>query len=228
MNFREVIERTFQGKAFARPLFYASPGGLRFELSESGAPLDQVLLALQKARLVCGDVFDSPNSLTVCLRLRATASPFGHRKTLIALRAAGVTIPSERSIWVEQASEEDRFDEGEETWWLNVAFRAPVVLVQNLLWCAFVTDFPCMSPRPGCNTYLFNLERGVMVFPYDDRGMDVVGPNHDLLRAIFLKHRQLLLEYDMPAMFETFEPGGHPSCQAPACEAGVGDVTAAR
>jgi Domain of unknown function (DUF3885) len=205
VNLRYAIEHTFEGKAFDRPLFHSYRGGLRFDLSEPGAPLDQVLLALQKARQICADVFESPNSLTACLRLRAAASRFGHRETILELRDAGIVIPSERSIWIERVDEEDWFDEGVEEWWLNVAFQAPLVRVQNFLWCAFSTDFGCISPRPGCHTYLFNLERGVMVFPYDDRGMDIVGSNHDLLSMIFQKHRKFLLAHDMPTMSETFE-----------------------
>lgn len=206
VDLRTVIERTFNGKAFARPLFYCFPGGLRFELSESGAPLDMVLQALAKAQPICEDIFGQTESLVVCFRRRAESSPFGYRKTIRELRNAGVVLPKARNIWLEAVEEEDWFDEGLEEWWLNIAFVAPVALVRNVLWCAFASDFGCIHPRPNCITYLFDLERGVMVFPYDDRGMDVVGPNHEVLSSIFAKHRGALLEYDMEVMLATFEP----------------------
>jgi hypothetical protein len=43
-----------------------------------------------------------------------------------------------------------------------------------------------------------------MVFPYDDRGMDVVGPNRSLLAGLYSKHHRYLLGHDLPAMKATF------------------------
>ena len=42
------------------------------------------------------------------------------------------------------------------------------------------------------------------MFPYDDRGMDVVGPNFQLLLALYQKHHSYLLQYDIEAMDATF------------------------
>nr|WP_259641718.1 DUF3885 domain-containing protein [Pseudomonas salomonii] len=43
-----------------------------------------------------------------------------------------------------------------------------------------------------------------MIFPYDDRGMDVVGPNTDLLLQLYRHHHAYLLDYDRPVMDITF------------------------
>lgn len=43
-----------------------------------------------------------------------------------------------------------------------------------------------------------------MVFPYDDRGMDVAGPNKDLLSQLYHQHNIYLLDYDRCAMDNTF------------------------
>lgn len=48
VNLQIEVERIFGCNTFARPLFYSYPGGLRFELSESGV-IDQFLTALRKA-----------------------------------------------------------------------------------------------------------------------------------------------------------------------------------
>lgn len=206
MNLQLAIEQIFEGQAFARPLFYSVPGGLRFELSVSGSAIEQFLMALDKARLICATIFDAPDSLVVCLRCWAKGGPFAYRNTLAALRAAGIAIPVERMIWLEAVPESDWLEEGVDERWLHLAFRAPVSLLPNLLWCAFAQDFS-IQPNPHCIVYLFNLDRRVMVLPYDDRGMDVVGPNHAFLASIFRQHRQFLLDYDLPTMLATFEPG---------------------
>nr|WP_279564018.1 DUF3885 domain-containing protein [Pseudomonas koreensis] len=43
-----------------------------------------------------------------------------------------------------------------------------------------------------------------MVFPYDDRGMDVVGPNKNLLLQLYRLHHTYLLDYDRHTMDTTF------------------------
>ncbi|MHC8338757.1 DUF3885 domain-containing protein [Pseudomonas sp. HLT2-19-2] len=39
---------------------------------------------------------------------------------------------------------------------------------------------------------------------YDDRGMDVVGPNKDLLSQLYRQHHTYLLDYDRHTMDTTF------------------------
>jgi hypothetical protein len=80
-----------------------------------------------------------------------------------------------------------------------------VHLLPNLLWCALASDFGSIKPNPGCSYYLFNLQEGLLAFPYDDRGMDVVGPNRDLLTMLYRKYGTYLLDYDRPAMQRSFE-----------------------
>lgn len=85
---------------------------------------------------------------------------------------------------------------------MNIAFRPPLSLLQNLLWCALAKDFGTIRPSPFCDIYLFNPALRVMALPYDDRGMDVVGPNREFLRQLYQKHQQYLLDHDRPQMDE--------------------------
>ncbi|MFJ4192700.1 DUF3885 domain-containing protein [Pseudomonas sp. NPDC089534] len=207
MNLQIEIDHLFDGQAFARPLFYACPGGLRFGLSEGGGMIEQFLTALRKATEVCRDVFDGEDSLTVCLRTHSRGNPMVHRATLRALQSAGIQIPAVRSVWSEMIDDE-WFDETVPEYWVNVAFEAPSDLLQAVLWCAMASDFGAIRPKPGCAFYLFNLNRQVMAFPYDDRGMDVVGPNKTLLSQLYRKHQAYLLDYDRDEMDATFAESG--------------------
>jgi len=204
MHLREQIEKVFEGKAFLRPLFYSYPGGLRFELSEGGNAIRQFSQALRKAEDICRDVFNSDASLVVCLRIWCRSTMMEHRDILSELHAARVEIPRQRSIWIETTVPPSEIADGEEERWLNIAFEGSKNIVLNLLWCALSVDFPSIRPNPGCLVYLFNLKSRIMVFPYDDRGMDVVGPNHDFLASLYRKHADYLLDYDRVAMDQTF------------------------
>lgn len=198
------IEQTFSENAFSRPLFYSYPGGLRFELSEKGSAIEQFLLAQRKATEICGDLFIDDETLVVCLKDYTASNCFGNRRVLKSLNAAGVYIPEERSIWCEKLDPDDGSDDNEPEYWTFIAFEAPVSLIPALLWCALVKDFGEIRPKPGCDVYLFNIKKGIMALPYDDRGMDVVGPNKALLSALYNKHHQYLLEHDRAEMDATF------------------------
>ncbi|WP_435870135.1 DUF3885 domain-containing protein [Eleftheria terrae] len=117
----------------------------------------------------------------------------------------GIKAPRERSLWTEPVPLDDRFDEDAEEWYVSLAFEAPTSYLHRFLWCAFSRDFGSVRPRPACDCYLFNLADGVMVWPYDDRGMDVVGPNHALLAKLYARYMAYLLRYDLDAMRATFE-----------------------
>ncbi|WP_236181802.1 DUF3885 domain-containing protein [Pseudomonas sputi] len=204
MNLHLEIERIFTDQAFARPLFYSCPGGLRFELSETGGMIEQFLLALRKSTEICADIFSGEPTLVTCLRFHSDGQRFAHRSLLQSLRSAGIEIPAQRSIWSEPTDPDDWFCESEPEYWINLAFETPARLLQALLWCALAADFGAIAPNPRCAVYLFNLKAGVMVFPYDDRGMDVVGPNKALLSRLYHRHQTYLLDYDRPAMDADF------------------------
>jgi len=205
LHLREAIERVFEGKAFSYALFYSYPGGLRFELAESGTSIHQFRTALNKSTEICEEVFRSAPGLVTCLRIRSLGNAFAERHVLRGLKRLGISIPTDREIWVELIDEDDWAHEGIPQYWLTIAFPTPLTLMESLLWSACATDFN-IQPKADCNVYFMDLARGVMAHPYDDRGMDIVGPNHALLSEIFTTHRHYLLGYDMETMLATFAP----------------------
>lgn len=202
MNHRASIEKVFSEKAFSRPLFYENPGGLRFELSEGGHFLNQFLTAHRKALEICKEVFPVEGELTVCLSkyVFESSTKFDYKPAVQGLRESGIKIPRERSGWFTQGKIEADSDA------IFLAFNSPIQLLPNLLWGALSADYPAIQPSPMCNVFLINLKRGVMVHPYDDRGMDVVGPNSELLKYLYRCYNSYLLDYDRQAMRETFGP----------------------
>ena len=203
MNFRRKI-REIIGGTYRHALFYNFPGGLRFELSEGSSPLDQVLSALRKASIVCDDVFAGEERILVHLEAWAPTSRFGLRPMLRELTVAGVPVPTVRDVWFD--AEEPDEDDDEDLRLLCCAFEVPITKLQNLIWCAITTDLGSLRPRPRCRVYLLNLSKRLVVHPYDDRGMDVIGQNKSALSALYKRHGDLLLNYDIEVMRQIFEP----------------------
>lgn len=194
MTIRHEIASVFGGKAFARPLFYEYPGGLRFELSNGEMSLIRFLSAIRTATKICEDIFEAEEAIAVCLRVTPETNCFAHRKVIAQLRGASIEFPRIREYWIEPAGLEQQC----------IAFEVPHPMLQNLLWCALARGFGSIRPRPYCSVYLFSMKRGVMVLPYDDRGMDVVGPNRMLLSRLYAAHEQHLLHHDRMTMDATF------------------------
>lgn len=189
------------GRAYRHALFYEFPGGLRFELSESGDGLSLVLTALRKALVVCDDVFSERPTVIVHLQAITSSSAFTLRCTLRELAAAGIAMPRQRHVWCDVNDESGDRETG---FLVHCAFEVPVAMIQNLLWCALVLDFPGVRPNPQCQVYLIDPVSRVIVHPYDDRGMDVVCGESAVLQALYEKHQHWLLDYDRAAMDLTF------------------------
>jgi hypothetical protein len=204
MNMKHQLESVFENKTFCWGCFYEYPGGLRFRLSEpdvgqGGSWVAQFLTAMSKALVICEDIFSEAEPITVGLETYADLTRFSDRRELLTqLELAGIQVPRPRSMWT-------TFHEDDAPNSFSIVFEAPTWLLPNLLWCAFATDLG-IKPRPGCLVYLHSMSKRVMVHPYDDRGMDVVGPNHDFLAGLYRKHNALLLDYDRAAMQATFGP----------------------
>jgi hypothetical protein len=202
MNFRREIQEIV-GSTYRHALFYNFPGGLRFELSEGSSPLDQALSALRKASIVCDDVFAGEERILVHLEAWAPTSRFGLRGMLRELKVAGVPVPKVREIWFDVEEQDE--DGDEDLRLLCCAFEVPITKLPNLIWCAVTTDLGSLRPKPCCRVYLLNLSQGIIIHPYDDRGMDVIGQNKSALWALYKRHKELLLSYDIEAMRQTFE-----------------------
>jgi len=204
MTIRTQIENKFDGKAFKRPLFYNYKGGLRFELSEGGNYLNQFLTAHRKGMEVCGRVFSGCEDITICVRVYGSKTLLSSLSTLKSLRDAGLYPTSEKEHWTEFDEEWEGDEDYADSLWHFIAFKAPIENLINALWCALSSDLGNIEPSPMADIYLFNLDKEIMAFPYDDRGMDIVGPNKQFLKEQYDKFGHYLLDYDREVMDAVF------------------------
>jgi len=202
MNLEEDIFRVFGGSAFSRPLFYSFQGGLRFNLSDGGSEIERFMLALERASAICARIFNK-SSLVVCLSVEiregeSSIEDFSHELELM-----GIEIPPLHSAWLSSttnsADADSKFDVR------HIAFEAPISAINSFLWCALASDLPSIRPRVLCDVRLFDLAAGILAFPYDDRGIDVVGHDHHLLADLYTKFSNYLSAFDIDEMKRTFD-----------------------
>ncbi|WP_444885844.1 DUF3885 domain-containing protein [Microbulbifer sp. PSTR4-B] len=203
MNIRESIQSQFSGKAFERPLFYTHKGGLRFELSLGGDWLDQFDLALRKSHEICEEIFDK--EIVACYRIFSNEPLVSSISTFRELRNIGLFPKKvkEKEHWLERVAVDEGWIEGEtEDYWHTIAIKLPKSSLKKLLWCSMAQDLG-VKPCPLVNIYLFDLTKGVEAWPYDVRGMDVIG-NKAILSQLYKKFDSYLLDYDREMMDTNF------------------------
>ena len=206
MNFKTTIFDTFGEKIFDRPLFYSQELALRLELSEPAPTyISQFLNVHQKAKEICREALPSSDLFLVGLRFFAQ-NPMKMKECLTHLRKMGVPLPKSREIWVlppENAEEGSESSEGD--WHDHIlAFPGDQTMLDSLLWTALASDYGPIQPRPMVSIYIFNISKKIALFPYDDRGMDIVGPNKEFLRSLYHRFNHTLLDYDRAKMDELF------------------------
>lgn len=150
------------------------------------------LCAMSKAQDLCNEVFSEDDTLGVCL------SFYGGKTLLSALSLfkdvedCGLKIPKGSECWCEPGSEKGDYRH-------FILFNVPRSSLTSVLWGAIAQDLG-VRPRIRGSIYVFSLESGVLVNPYDDRGMDIISPNRQLLNRLYHKYNSWLLDYDRKAM----------------------------
>lgn len=195
------LYRTFGPNAFQPWLFYANEPALRFELSLCGPRVDLFTQAYDRAREIAEFVFRDTDRLVLVASWYGAWPPIRALGVFRSLRQCGIPLARPRACWTEPAG--DGFEEPRTL----VSFPVERAVLHRVLWGALAADLG-ITPQLECRVYLADPERGVLLHPYDDRGMDVIGPNRELLSLLFHRFRHYLLAYDLRRMEGFFAPGG--------------------
>lgn len=192
---KDELYAVFGPRAFQSGLFYAyeKEGALRFELSFGGHRLDLFEQAYDRGREIVDHLFRDSERLVVVVAWWGLR----HGSVVRSLRACGVRIAKPRTVWTEpRGDDDDDWDEGERT---VVAFACEKEALHRLLWGVFAAELG-VRPKLACRLYLADPERGILAHPYDDRGMDVIGPNKALLKEMYDVFNPYLLDFDRERM----------------------------
>jgi len=71
------------------------------------------------------------------------------------------------------------------------------------IWCAVAYEM-AVSPKAPVTSFLIDLDRGILVHVYDDRGMDLISLSPETLEECYQKHNEWLLDYDRERIAAAF------------------------
>lgn len=203
MNKKESIYKTFSLTALDLPIFYSNPGGLRFELSTGGSYLHQFFTAHKKASEICEYLFDDLKTITLCVDYFGDESPIDCLSIAKTLKSIELWPTVKKEHWFipeKEQDEDNKVPYGKH----YISYEISTELLDNILWSNLSSDLN-IQPSPGCRLHMFDFKNQIHIWPYDDRGMDIVGPNHSLLKKLYHKFKHYLLDYEIEVMRNTFE-----------------------
>ena len=202
---KELIIKNFTNKVFDLPLFYAFQDGIRFELSDEASPIKQFLTAFETSKPIIQKIINGNDNALICLRSRLEFPIFKNRQTIRSLYDAGVKFGRDRELWVEEITDPDLLDDENKGFWIYIAFNVKINFIENFIWCALSNDLGVIKPAPGVMVYIFNIKEKIAAFPYDARGMDVIGYNHLFLKSLYNQFKNNTFQYDEEKMRLAFK-----------------------
>jgi hypothetical protein len=189
---------------------WASPFRLRFELNQGGSNVTMFTSSYDRARVLARAVLRTDDLVGVIAAYPEPKSELGAKwrgwtKGTAFGHLEEMGVPTEPHLatwsgycWPDQAID----DEGEP--WVHRAIRLTWDQADILLWNQVAHDIGIMPQAPVMSK-LVDLERGVSVNAYDDRGMDVTSIAKETISGLYQQFDKWLLDYDRPRMAEAFE-----------------------
>ena len=201
---------------FERPLFYNSPIGLRFEIGPEEISLwknhEYKLLnesyfdeALSRAVRIFDLVFDSNDSISVIYQIYSDGRRKIRKGNFLFKQIADVT-----SRAIDYSDHRDIYTDTldfKSYCWRRVCIsgiQTKDIDTRNLLEAMINTDFSVRGPSLRGECFFINHDKDVVLNLYDDRGMDVVAAEKDVLIPLYEKCNDIILDHDREKIDSVF------------------------
>jgi hypothetical protein len=202
----EFINDNFKGLVVAKGLFYNWNIGLRFDLQVGKTNTDEYFNQVAKrATTLFLETFDSTDSLYLVFidfkykRRKIRFSNYCFRQ-ILQLSKTEIHYTKARQLY----EPNDRLDIR------NVAIiklKTERINFRNILSAIAHSDFPKRQPRLDKNgvstnkeVYFINTTKKIIFNMYDDRGLDILANDREILRPLYEKHKDWLDDYDLIEM----------------------------
>ncbi len=202
---QEQIREQFGEQALDFALFYNHRGSLRFELSGNFSKIEQFLRAYNRAKSLINFIFRETDTVVICLAFWGSKRYLAHLSIFRSLKKCEIKIPKKHWTWQKKYQEEDELYNKEYLLTRTfICFNLVKSEIPKFLWGTLANELG-ISPQSKCDLYLFDFETDILVHPYDDRGMDIIGSNRNLLKRTYDEFNEWLLECDRQQMMADFE-----------------------
>jgi len=205
----EKIQTKFGVNELPHGMFYEFQYALRFELGgrEFGTdrPIRRFLQAHERANAVAQSFFGKSSEIHVLLS--SYGSGKSDRKRLKPFKFCGI----ERSefCFLSRTAQQDEdhiaeFGDDIYRYW-DIVKLDDKKAISEILWLGTASELG-INPRfrRSSEAYIVDIENGLALHLYDDRGMDIVSIQKSATAEIYAKHIDWLFDYDIERMTQTF------------------------
>jgi hypothetical protein len=194
LQVKERIKAIFGDKALDFALFHNHELSLRFELSCGRSRIQMFLNAYQKANEIIDFCCDRDRPLHACIAFFGEGNFLSNLSVFPALKQCQILIPKSYQAWQKQYLEDE-----EQLIRTFICFQIDREELSQLLWGTLANELG-IRPRSMCDLYIIDLDRSILVHPYDDRGMDIIGIDRTRLKQIYDRFNNLLSNFDREKM----------------------------
>ncbi|WP_019947731.1 DUF3885 domain-containing protein [Hymenobacter aerophilus] len=187
-------------------LFYSWPIGLRFDLQMEGAASDEAYFAevLRRASVIFEAVFAPDDEVLVVVQRQRWKGRFRRwrfRANHFVLRQLKSSKQEAEFQWLANRT---RFADTRQLIRFTVQRTAAHIPYRQILQAISHQYFPPRRPQLSDDVFFINLRSKLILHMYDDRGLDVISPDVETLRPLYVELQPLLLDYDREQMAATF------------------------
>ncbi len=205
----QTIDAAFGWRGFPDAMFYHTPFGLRFDLGGDlvMGPL-RFMQALDRARAVAAALFSTSETLVAVISIYGEERTTRRHSTAIQqLERIGFPHPFGSAAKVPQTDQEYIAEFGGDLFrhWYAAQFSNHDASVSALLWASVAREMDIRPKARGVDTiHIADLQKRLALTAYDDRGMDVIGPDRPALSSLYRTFNPWLLDYDRAEMDAKF------------------------
>jgi hypothetical protein len=186
-----------------------SPYRLRFELNQGGSYVNMFTSSYDRARCLARAALPSEQVIAVIAAYPNPSKEIGARWRGWTRRAAydvlgemGVPTTPSGATWMGY-THPDQEEDAEARPWEHRAVSVTWDRADILLWSQIAHDIG-VTPQAPVLSKLVDVGRGVTVYAYDDRGMDITALSPDPIVELYTRFDTWLLDNDRPRMSEAF------------------------
>lgn len=204
----DPFEHSFNCSEFPHDVFYQFQYALRFELGGEGVstarPVKRFIQAFDRGKSVAAELFDGSQAVWMLTSEYCGAEP--RRKRLKPYKCCGLKRKDFQYLGAISQRGNPHFDEedGEVFRHWDAVELADQAQLNELLWLSLGVELG-IQPASSASIYFVDFPRGLVLHPYDDRGMDVAAVRKEDLSSLYYARKDWLLEYDMERMQALFE-----------------------
>lgn len=199
----KFLRHHYPGLSLRAPLFYSWPVGIRFDLQNDSPNIDDEYFREVEHRAVrlFETTFLPTDSILVVYqeshfkRTRIRSGNFLRRQTPLSktdIHFQKIPNPYPGTHMLGK--------------WTRMHFSSLCATIPYTHIFAAIghQDFPARSPRLHGELYFLNQRTGLILYMYDDRGLDILGPAPADLRHLYETYNHWILEYDQERIDTTF------------------------